>query len=222
MKKFLIPFISLVLIIIIIAVITWFNIPSIVAHMLSKEFNVPVSVGNVDILKNNVKIKDLNIGTPKDSKTNSSFFTKEIDLKTTLKNIKRTGIIIDSFTLNNNIIGIEFYNKSGSDNNWKRMMQTPSKSKKSSDRKYLIKKLTLNKISVVLTKQNGQKQNFPTIEKLEFYNISDETGFPIDELEKAIAQAVLKSVFQKFNLLNLINDIPPVKVIEKAIPIFKK
>ena len=59
---------------------------------------------------------------------------------------------------------------------------------------------------------------FPTIEKLEFYNISDETGFPIEEVEKAIAHAILKSVFQKFNLLHLIQA--PVKIIEKVIPIF--
>ncbi len=219
MKKFLIPFISLLLIVIIIAVIAWFNIPSILAHILSKEFSVSVSIGNVDISKNKLKVKDLNIGTPKGSKTTSSFFTKELNVQSTLKDIKKESLTIESITLNNNIIAIEFYNETGTDNNWSRIMKIPTKGKKESHRKYLIKKLTLNNISVVLTKQNGQKQTFPTLEKLEFYNISDETGFPIDEIEKAIAQVILKSVFQKFNLLKLLQDLPPVQIIQKVIPI---
>lgn len=124
---------------------------------------------------------------------------------------------IDSMTLSNNIIGVEFYNSSGTSNNWTRIMETPSKSKKETHRKYLIKKLTMNNITVVLTKQNGQKQTFPTIDKLEFYNISDETGFPIDELEKAIANEVLKSVFGKFNIMHLLKT--PVNIIKKVVPI---
>ncbi|NGX32127.1 MAG: hypothetical protein K1060chlam4_00168 [Candidatus Anoxychlamydiales bacterium] len=219
MKKFFIPFFSFIIIIVIIGFVIWFNIPNIVAHMLTKEFNVPVSVQNVTITKKHLKIDDLNIGTPKGSKTDSSFFSKKIDVRSSLSQVRAETLTIDSFTLTNNIIGVEFYNSSGSSNNWTTLMNTPSKSKKETKKKYLIKKLTLNNITVVLTKENGQKQTFPTIEKLEFYNITDETGFPIDEIEKAIAQAILKSVFEKYNLLHLLEKVPGVNIIKKAIPI---
>ena len=98
-------------------------------------------------------------------------------------------------------------------------MNTPTKSKKETKRKYLIKKLTLYNITVILTKADGQKETFPTIDKLEFYNITDETGFPIDEIEKAIAQAILKSVLGKFKLLHLLENAPGVNLIKKVIPI---
>lgn len=219
MKKYLIPFLSFILIVIIIAFIAWFNIPNIVAHILSREFSVPVAVGNVNISKDNLKIENLNIGTPKGSKTNSSFFSKKFNIKSSLKNIRKETLVIDSLTLDENIISVEFYNESGTDNNWSRIMKIPTRRKKESNRKYLIKKMTLNNISFVLTKKNGQRETFPTIDKLEFYNISDKTGFPIDEIEKAIADAILESVFQKFNLLHLIQ--PPVKIIKKVIPIIQ-
>ncbi len=144
---------------------------------------------------------------------------KKIDVRSSISQVRAETLTIDSFTLSNNIIGVEFYNSSGSSNNWTTIMSTPTKSKKQTQRKYLIKKLTLTNINVVLTKANGQKQTFPTIDKLEFNNITDETGFPIDEIEKAIANAILKSVFQKFNILHLLDNIPPVNVIKKIIPL---
>ncbi|NGX63467.1 MAG: hypothetical protein KR126chlam6_00879 [Candidatus Anoxychlamydiales bacterium] len=217
MKKFFIPFISLVLILIIIGFVIWFNIPNIVSRMLSKEFSVPVNVENVKISKNLLQIDGLDLGTPKGSKTKSSFYSKQIDVVSSLSKIREEVLTVDSMTLSNNIIGVEFYNSSGTSNNWTTIMNTPSRAKKATNRKYLIKKLTLYNITVVLTKQDGQKQTFPTIDKLEFYNITDETGFPIDEIEKAIAQAILKSVFGKFNLLHLLNT--PVNVIKKVIPL---
>jgi len=219
MKKFFIPFFSFIIIIVIIGFVIWFNFPNIVAHMLSKEFRVPVSIQNVTITKKHLKVDDLNIGTPKGSKTDSSFFSKKIDIRSSLSKIRSKTLTIDSFTLSNNIIGIEFYNSSGSDNNWTTILNTSSKSKIETKRKYLIKKLTLYNITVILTKADGQKQSFPTIDKLEFYNITDETGFPIDEIEKAIAQAVLKSVLEKFRLLHLLEKVPGVNIIKKVIPI---
>lgn len=222
MKKFWIPFITFVSIIIIIGFIAWFNIPNIIANILTREFSVLVTVGNVNLSKNNLKVQSLNVETPTGSKTSSSFYSEEINVSSTLKNINNQQLTIDSFTLKNNIISIEFYNESGSDNNWVRILNKPTKPEKVSNRKYLIKKLTLNNISLVLTKPNGQKQNFPTIEKLEFYNISDETGFPIEEIEKAITEIILNSVFQQFNLLNLLKESSPYKVLEKVFPFFNK
>lgn len=220
MKKFLVPLISFILLIGIIAVIAWFNLPTILSNMLAKEFTVAVSVGNVDFSKNKLKVNDLNIGTPRNSQTKSSFYAKEIHLSSTLNAIRATRLTIESLTFNNSIISVEYYNDSGSDNNWVRILKTATRSKKPTDREYLIKKMTLNNVTVVLTKKNGQRQTFPTIEKLEFKNISNESGFPIDEIEKAITQAILKSVFEKFNLLNLIQEVEPTKIIQKVVPFF--
>jgi hypothetical protein len=217
MKKIFIPIISLIFIIIIIGIIAWFNMPNIIAHILSKEFNVPVLVGNVDISKNSLDIKGLNIGTPRGSKTKSSFYCKELDIKSSFEKIRQEVLTIDSFTLNNSIIGVEFYNSNGTDNNWIRMMKTSSLSKTKSKRKYLIKKLILNNTTVVLTKQNGQRQTFPTVPQLIVYNITEETGFPVEELEKAIANEILKSVFQRFNLLKLLEQAPS-QIIKGVLP----
>ena len=218
MKKLFILLPSFILLLIIIVIIGWFNIPNILAYILSNKFNVTVTIGNVNISKNNLLIKELSIKNPKGSKTNTAFYSKEIDIRTTLKNLKSEELTIKSLNFNNNIIGIEFYNKTGKDNNWNRILKSKN-SKNKIKRKYLIKKLILNNLTVILTKENSQKQTFPTIEKLEFYNISDETGFPIEEIEKAIAQTIIKSIFEKYNLLNLLKELSPTNLIKKITPI---
>ncbi|MFA6118810.1 MAG: hypothetical protein WCT85_01290 [Parachlamydiales bacterium] len=219
MKKFFIPLIALLSILLISLVVLWFNFPIIIANIASKEFSVPVSIRNISLSKNNLVIDNFEIGNQAQAKTKNSFSSKKIDVKSSLRKIRSNPMTIDSITLDENIINIEFYNETGSKNNWTKMLSTPTKPNKDSKRKYLIKKLTLNNISVVLFKENGQKQTFPTIDKLEFYNISEKTGFPIEELEKAIAHEILKSTLKKLNLMHLLDQMPPVNLMKKVIPI---
>ncbi|MBN2478738.1 MAG: hypothetical protein JXA94_00765 [Parachlamydiales bacterium] len=220
MKKIIIPILSLIFLIVILLVIIWFNIPNIVSKKLSQNFGVPVSIENITFSKGNAKIKNLVVGNPKESKTSVSFSTKVIDINSTIKDMTGKVLTIDSIVFDNIFIGIEFYNKDGSSNNWATIMKNkPKESKKNkTPRKYLIKTLTLNNISVALTKTDGIRQTFPSLSKLEFYNITDETGFPIDEIEKAIANAILRSIFQKYALEQLLKTISPSNFMDRVIP----
>lgn len=154
------------------------------------------------------------MANPKGSKTDTSFSCKNININSSFKNIRSKTLTINSITLDDIIIGVEFYNTLGTDNNWSRIMKTKEKPTKSK-RNYLIKTLSLNNISIVLTKPDGSRQNLPSIQKLEFHNISDESGFPIDEIEKAIAHIILRSIFQKYHLLELIKSISPTDILNK-------
>ncbi len=186
--------------------------------MLTKDFGVPVTIENITYSKNNLDIKNFDVSNPKGSQTKTALIAKNINISASLEEIKGDVLTVNSITLDNLMIGIEFYNSDGSKNNWATIMGMPPAKQKGKKRKYLIKTLTLNNIGVTLTKKDGTKQTFPTIKKIEFHNISDETGFPIDEIEKAIAHAILKSIFQQFNLENLLKTINPANIIKKAIP----
>ncbi|NGX55962.1 MAG: hypothetical protein K1060chlam5_00196 [Candidatus Anoxychlamydiales bacterium] len=217
MKKLIVIFSSFVALIFIIAIILWFNMPSFVSSYLTREFGVETSVSNVKLNSQNLNIFDLNMSNPKGSKSSTAFQCKKINFNSTFKNIRSKTLTINSISLNDIVIGVEFYNRMGSDNNWSRIMQTKGKITESK-RKYLIKTLSLNNIAIVLVKADGTRQNLPTIDKLEFHNITDESGFPIDEIEKAIAHIILRSIFQKYNLLELLKSISPVKIFNQSIP----
>ena len=81
---------------------------------------------------------------------------------------------------------------------------------------YLIKKLILTHLTVELVQANGKVQRFPTIQRMEFHNISSETGFPIDEIEKAIFKMMMQELMQKFNLDDLLN---PFKAVPENSPL---
>ena len=217
MKKFFLPFISFIFLIAIILVVIWFNLPNIFAHFLTKDFGVSVSIENILLKKNQVDIKNFDISNPKKYKTKKAFFIKNLNIGYNFKELIGETLVIDSITFNDIFIGVEFYDSSGNENNWKEIMNMPPHSK-NNKKKYLIKKMSLNNISVKLTKNNGKTETFPTIDNLTFYNISDESGFPIDEIEKAIAHAVLKSIFEKFSLNHILDTINPKNII-KSLPI---
>ena len=106
-------------------------------------------------------------------------------------------------------IEIEFYNASGEDNNWARILSRNDKEEKIS-RDYMIHTLILKNLTVEVTQSNGKVKRYPTIQEMEFHNISSATGFPIDEIEKAIFDLMIKEVFKKLLLDQLLKTINPI------------
>lgn len=222
MKKFFI-FILIVICIAITAIfIGWNYKTSLFAHFLSKQLNhVPVELSNLKLTKTEAKIFDLHIGTPKKSKTTTSLDTRLITVNATLQNLRANPLTVQEISMNDIFIGIEYYNLSGSNNNWVQILaKKKTEEKKATSKKYLIKKLTLRNLTVQVTDFQGKVTRYPTLDKLEFYDISDETGFPIDDIEKAILNAVLRAAFQKLGLDFLMESISPSKWVPGIIPFF--
>jgi hypothetical protein len=217
MKKLIIIFSSFIAIIVMIAVVLWFNMPSYISRYLTKEFGVETIISNVNINTKNLNIYNLKMQNPKGSKLQNAFTCKKINFNSTIKNIRASTFTIDSISLDNMTISVELYNKSGSDNNWARIMATKETDPKT-DRKYLIKTLNLNNINIVLYR-NNKIENLKPIKNLTFNNITNESGFPIEEIEKAIAHVILKHIFKQYNLSDLLKNIDPVNIIKKSLPI---
>jgi hypothetical protein len=65
---------------------------------------------------------------------------------------------------------------------------------------------------VELTQANGKVKRYPTIKQMEFYNISSATGFPVEEIEKAIFEMMMKDIFKKLQLDQLFKTINPLPI----------
>lgn len=207
------------------AFLAWNFKTSIASYVLSKQLhNVPVNIELLKLSKTNVQIENLFIGNPKRSKTETALETQEIDIEGSIQELRADPLTIDSITANNTLLAIEYYNDSGTENNWSIMLNDTEKKEKPKEngKGYLIRRLTFNNLTVQVTKANGETTRYPTLEKLEFYNISDETGFPIKDIEKAIFNVVLKSIFQRFGLDNLLKSLDPTQWIPGVIPFFGK
>ncbi len=201
MKKAIIIPLSIILILIIACIILWTNRENIVAHYISKSLNnTPVSIKKIKYKNQIFMIRDLFIGNPRGSKTKTAFSSKTIDIDASYKALRAKNMVIESIELSDIFIGIEMYNESGSQNNWSKILKKDPSKKDTEGRHYLIKKLTLRNLTIVVTDSQGRQTRYPSLDHMVFYNISDKTGFPIEEIEKAIFNLVLQQVMKEYGL----------------------
>ena len=211
MRKFSL-FLALTLLCLAVAIgITWTNRENILAHFISRQLHVPVSIQSLEIGKASAEISRLWIGNFPHSQTATSFTAESLKIDAKWDQIFGNPVTIENIDIDNIFVGIEFYNASGDDSNWSRILQENGQKKKN-PKDYLIRTLTLRNLTVELTQANGKVKRYPTIKQMEFHNISSETGFPVDEIEKAIFDLMMKDLFKKLNLENLFKTINPMSI----------
>lgn len=211
MRKFSL-FLSLALLCLAVAIgITWTNRENILAHFMSRQLRVPVSIRTLDISKTSAEITRMWIGNFPKSQTSTSFTAETLRLDATLDQIFGNPVTIEQIDINDIFVGIEFYDANGNDNNWGRILHENGQKKRHS-REYLIRTLILRNLTVELTQANGKVKRYPTIKQMEFHNISSASGFPVEEIEKAIFEMMMKDIFKKLQLDQLFKTILPLPI----------
>lgn len=206
MRKFFSFLFSFVLIIAIAILLVWFNRASLASALLRRHLGVPVRIESLDLSKTQATIHNLSIGNPKNYRNPTAFTARVIEIDSTLHQIRSDPLVIDAIKMEDLLVDIEHAKDSG-ETNWSQILQ--ENSKKKSSRHYLIKTLTLKNLTVQVTFPDGSIRRYPTIEYMEFHNISEATGFPLNEIEKAIFNQVMKELFKKFDILKLFKQLLP-------------
>jgi len=188
-------------------VITWKNRENILAHFLSKQLHAPVAIHSLNIDNASAEMTHLWIGNPMHSKTATAFAAEALKTVARLDQLLSNPLTIENITIDNIFVGIEFYDQKGEDNNWSRILHEDTI--KNNTRDYLIQTLTLRNLVVELTQADGKIKRYPEIQEIEFHNITSETGFPIEEIEKAIFDLLMQNLFKKLQLNELIKTIVP-------------
>jgi len=220
MKRLLLFIISLILAVAIALIVAYTFKTKLIVYFLTNKLGVPVTIESTTIRKNELDINNLWIGNPEGSKTKRAFSSEINQIKGSPSELYNTPHTIDEVYMENIFVGVELYSADGKDNNWS-LILTKKKVHETKPRPYLIRKFIIRNLSIQLVKANGEVQNFPVIKEMVFYNISDETGFPIKDIEKALFNLVLKEVFKKIGLEQLMNTIVPSSIPLKYVPFFK-
>ena len=201
MRKICISIVISLLLLSLLVWIGWESKTTLAAHFISKHLHVPTTIQSLNIAKTRVDLSSLWIGNPRHSKTPTSFSAKTIEIEMNTSQVLKDPLIIDRIDISNIFVGLEYYENG--DTNWNKMLgDSPEKSE---GRGYLIRTLVLENLTVEVTQANGQKKRYPTIQRMEFHNISNETGIPIKEIEKAIFKLMMKNIMDKYNLFKPLN-----------------
>lgn len=233
MKTFLYSLAGLVTVIILAAVIVgfifWSRVPDILANNLSKKMKVSVEVDSIGLGWGKVDVKKIQIGNPSGSILAKAFACNEIDVLAPFTNYLSQNIVIDEIDVNNVYLGLEFDSASGTSGNWttimgnlnssngstvtsngkKKRKEQPTPAASSSSRSVLIHRLVLTNIDVdvVYRKDGGKVKRLPRIPRIELTEISSQGGLPMNQIMNSVLGEMLKQVFLKENLKNMMQDL---------------
>jgi uncharacterized protein involved in outer membrane biogenesis len=228
-----------IIVIVIVAIIGWSRVPDIIASNLSKKLKVYVEIGSVNLGWGEIRIKKTEIGNPAGAVQTQAFKCKGIDIKTPFTRFFNQQVVIDEIDLNDVFLDLEFDSASGTKGNWSRIMgnlqastaaeQNASPANKNQEKKaarsVLIHKLILTNIDVdvLYIKEGSKVVHLPRIDRIELSDISSEGGIPMDQIMNSVLGQMLKSVFQKQNLKNMMQDLiqNPPSSIQKYLSPFK-
>ena len=207
----------LILLISALALACWWGRATVAAYLIQRNLGAPVSIESLELTPTNASFSRLWIGNPSGFKDPTAFTAGSIEVDATYTQIMGDPLTIDRILMSD--LNIYLENGKNGDTNWSKILEH-SGSKSSSNKHYLIKTLTLKNLTVQVIQPNGQIKRYPTIASMEFYNISDQTGFPINEIEKAIFNQVLKNLYQQLDLQNTLKQIIPKGTYIPNIPFF--
>jgi hypothetical protein len=190
-------------------IVAWGAKAQIVSHYIGKQLGVSASIQQLDLSSTRAWIDRLWIGTPAGSRMQTSFAAQQMAVESKISQVLGDPLVIDTIALDNIFVGVELYSTDNKDNNWARMLGKPSKEQKG--RKYLIRTLVLTNLTVQVMKPDGSLKQYPTIPRMEFHNISSDTGLPLSEIEREIFRLVLKDLFQKIDLNQILDTINAIK-----------
>lgn len=217
MKK---TILSIIIGLAILITLAWISKTSIAARILSNEFGVPVTIETMVFNKGKLLTQKLNISNPKDSKTPTALSVENITVETTASQLFGKPLTIDLIELKTIMLGVELYGNDNSRNNWGKILSTNGKKSSKKGRPYLIKRLRLKDLTVVLTDADGQTKTFGPID-FRFNNISDQSGFPLHDIEKAIMQQIIKEIILKYHIPNIIKELDPTGIAPQVLPKIK-
>ncbi len=189
------------------------TIPGTIASKLSKQLQVPVSIGNMSIGFYSIGFKDFKIRNPEYSTLPNALTVGDIAINCRLRNYFDTHVVIQEIVLSDIHLGLEFDSPSSVKGNWTRLMTNfendTGEGTKNQNRTVLIKQLVLKNISVDLVYQtrSGKIKRLRPIDEIILTNITNTGGFPIDQIAESVLGQMLKSVFMKENLKNMLEGI---------------
>lgn len=210
-------FISLFLVLILTIFLTWTFRTNIFAYYLSRSLNgAPVSVQNFTYEKNYFWVQGLVIST-KPPQKNLLFSAKNTTVSTSLSALLKEKIIVEKMQISD--IELQITLQKNGNTNWDEVLEITETSSPGSP--YLIKELVARNLVVSVTDSTGKTVRYPVIEEMVFTNISNETGIPLEQVQKEIFRLLLRRIFQEFGIKAIENVLKHILPDPSSFPFFQ-
>lgn len=220
MRKALIIIFGVIVVLVLVGIFCWNMLPSWISHKLSERAQVSVSIEAIRLGTSSIKVDNIRVGNPPGSVLDTALEVKSLYIGTPFSNFFDDNIVIEEMRLDDVYLGLEFESQRSSKGNWSEIMQnvkdSTEKEKQEASAKgkstsVLIKKLIITDLKIDLAYRTGDKgvRRLRTIDRLELNNISSEGGIPTAQIMDIVISEMLRSVFSKEGIQNMLENIVP-------------
>jgi len=207
------------------------QLPDVIASKLSSKLKVPVQIGNINLSFKSIGVQKLEIENPKPYQLPLAFSANTLTISAPLTIYLYDQIVIEEILIDNIYLGLEFESATGIEGNWSTIinnLQDTVREGASQDTKakktVLIRRILLTNIQTdLLYRKSGKKvKHLPVIPSIELTNISSEGSSAFDQIMDSALGEMLKQVFIKQNLKDLLNQfVKPNNALQQALKPFK-
>lgn len=189
--------------------------PGFISSTLSKKMQVEVKINDISLSTNDVRVDELEIGNPKGSKLPKAFSAGSIKVEAPVLNYVKDAIVIDEIAVDKIYLSLEIANPTAPAGNWAKIMdnlkksspQAPKEKKETkSTSSILIKKLILTDISADLATPL-KVSKLAKIDRLEFTDISSESGVSIDQIVALVLEETVTAVLKENGMKNVFDNV---------------
>ena len=217
MRKAIIGFFSIIIVLILVAALSWNMFPSWISHKLSSQAKVAVSIGNIRLSPSSIRIDKIYVGNPPKSILKKALEVDKLTANVPITRFLDKDIVINEMRMEDIYLGLEFESKKSANGNWKTIMNNLKAStnkdkerakKENKTKTVLIKKLILEdlKVELVYTQGDRRVRKLRPIERLELTNISSEGGIPSAQIMDIVSSETLRNIMSLEGLQDLLRD----------------
>lgn len=214
MRKFFGWIFIIIVVVVVLGLIAVFNANTFVSWILSSKLEVPVKINSMKFRPPEIDLNGIVIGNPKGYKSHEAISITSIDISAPYTNYLKKEVEIDSITLDDVTLTIEFFGNNQVNYNWNVLLTNMNKEEepkagkaKKKGRSGFIKTLKINNLKIV-TVIPGHEPKVQEIPDLTFHNISTKEG----NLSAQITQTILFHLL--FNSKNFLKF--PLKTTEET------
>lgn len=212
MARFLKYFVGCLVVLFILLIIGWNILPGMVSSKLTERAKVAITIRDISLSPWSISINRLKVANPSGSILPEALKISDIDINVPMTHFFHKEIVIPTMTLDKVYLALEFDSPKSKNGNWTTIMSNLNsdhkESKGESDRSVLIKHLVLTNVEVDLAyKSTGETRRLKPISRIDLYDISSSGGIPSAQIMNIVMEQVLRNVFTKDNLRNMLQDV---------------
>lgn len=213
---------SLLLIALILIGGVWMLKVPLVNHYLGNNLNYEAKISTMSVGFSSSSIGDFYLKNVGGAKVDDALTIEEAKASYTMEELRAETTTIDQVHIDGIVVALEFYNDSGSDNNWKKILSdiTDPVEEDQKQKPFLIRKTVVENLTLLLVRKGSDTIEEKKFDRLEFENIGTNQPIPMDAFIGIFIENLIRELFVLPQLKGLVNGVleEPKKFLDKFNP----